>query len=82
VHGRFILAHGTRKDRVGCGKEVMEQRVAGGHVASAVRKPGQTGNKAKQKTSRTVGAGELAERLRSFSCRGPRFNSQHPQGGT
>lgn len=58
----------------------MELRVAGSHVASAVRKPGQTENKAKQKASRTVGAGELAKS--SFSCRGPRFNSQHPQGGS
>lgn len=40
----------------------MEQPVAAGHIASAVRKLEQTGNKAKQKTSRPVGAGELAER--------------------
>lgn len=45
----------------------MEQRVAAGHVASAVRKLEQTGNTAKQKTSRPVRAEVLAEQLRVVS---------------
>lgn len=62
---RFILAHVLRRDAVDYSKEVTVGGVAAGHVASAVRKLEQTGNKARQKTSRPMGAGGLAEQLQA-----------------